>query len=54
MGLPNKLVYAIRAASARRQMRCRVNDNTRYTATQRPFASPEGEHSTAAKKENIL
>src|SRR6266403_5737360 len=28
MGLPNKIVYAIRAASARRQLRCRVNDNT--------------------------
>src|SRR5467141_1549648 len=38
MGLPNKIVYAIRAASARRQLRCRVNDNTPCSANWWPFA----------------
>src|SRR5437016_8312144 len=36
MGLPNKIVYAIPTASARRHKGCRVNDNTPI-ATRRPF-----------------
>jgi hypothetical protein len=48
MDLPNKIVYAIRAASARRHMRCRVNDNTLLRCTPKAFPIPL--HFTAAKK----
>src|ERR1700674_2371884 len=54
MDLPNKIVYAIRAASARRHMRCRVNDNTLLRCTPKAFPIPLREHFTAAKKGNIL
>jgi len=41
-GLPNKIVYAIGAASARRDLGCRVNDNTPLQRNPKALPIPGG------------
>jgi len=43
MGLPNKIVYAIRAASAHSQMGCHVKDNTLPYRKQMALPTPRGD-----------